>query len=160
MPAKSFVSFQLDDQLFGIDIRQVREINRHLDLTPVPLAPDYVRGLVNLRGQIITILDLKKRLGLGSAELSNISHNIILKTEAELGSHRIEDESLSTISDKASFWVDAIGDVITIDTIEIDPPPANMGEVDGKYLSGVVKLDNRLLSILSIAKVLNEEAER
>ncbi len=157
MPAKSFVSFKLNEQLFGIDILYVREINRHLEMTPIPLSPEYVRGLVNLRGQIITVLDLKRRLGFGTAEMSEISHNIILKTDAEVG---LQDDSESKgIVDKASFWVDAIGDVLTIDTKEIDPPPANIGEIDGKYLTGVVKLDETLMSILSISKVLNENVE-
>ncbi|MDX2083890.1 MAG: chemotaxis protein CheW [Candidatus Melainabacteria bacterium] len=159
MPAKSFVSFHLGDQLFGIDICQVREINRHLHLTPVPLAPNYVRGLVNLRGQIITVLDLKERLGLGQTEMSDISHNIILKTDSEQGISKPDKDSSSIISEKVGFWVDAIGNVISLDTTEIDPPPANMGEVDGKYLFGVVKLENTLMSILSIAKILNGKVD-
>lgn len=158
MPAKSFVSFKLNEQLFGIDILYVREINRHLEMTPVPLSPDYVRGLVNLRGQIITVLDLKRRLGFGTAEMSDISHNIILKTDAEVGAEDVESEK-NAILDKASFWVDAIGDVLTIETSEIDPPPANIGAIDGKYLSGVVKLENTLMSILSISKVLSENVD-
>lgn len=164
MPTKSFVSFQLNRQLFGIDIDLVREINRHLDTTPVPHAPDYVRGLINLRGQIITVLDLKRRLGLAYSENTDSAHNIILKSDSELGHHSEEntedDERIPlTSSDKASFWVDEIGDVLTLDSEEIDAPPANIGTLDGKYLSGVVKLDKTLMGILSVSKILNERLD-
>lgn len=160
MQAKSFVSFQLNEQLFAIDILFVREINRYLELTPVPLAPEYVKGLVNLRGQIVTVLDLKKRLGIKNHDNVKNSHNIVLKTEAELSNLTTDEDLAEEMSDKASFCVDAIGDVITVSVEDIDAPPANVGAVDGKYLAGVVKLDNGLMNILSISKLLGEEVEQ
>lgn len=161
MATKTFVSFLLENQLFGLDIRLIREINKHLDLTPVPHAANYIRGLVNLRGQIVTVLDLKSRLGLGNAELNDLSHNIILKTESELTETGGEEdlENLATAVDKASFLVDNIGDVIAVEPSEIEPPPANIGAVDGKYLLGVVKLENTLVGILSAPKILNQKSD-
>ncbi|MEM0952229.1 MAG: chemotaxis protein CheW [Cyanobacteria bacterium P01_H01_bin.74] len=160
MPTKSFISFQLDQQLFGVDIMLTREINRHLELTPVPLAKKFVRGLVNLRGQIVTVLDLKNRLGLGTATLTDVSHNIILKTQAELDNmptdQKLEEEK-GYLQDKASFLVDEIGDVVTVEEVDIEPPPANIGAIDGKYLSGIIKLEGQLLSIISVSQVLKPD---
>ncbi|MBY0405682.1 MAG: chemotaxis protein CheW, partial [Cyanobacteria bacterium] len=84
MATRSFATFHLNEQLFGIDILLIREINKQLDISIVPHSPNYIRGLVNLRGQIVTILDLNKRLSLGDSVLSGNSHNVILKTEAEV----------------------------------------------------------------------------
>lgn len=160
MLTKKFVTFGLDGQLFGIDILMVREINRHLDISTVPHVPEYVRGLVNLRGQIVTVLDLKKKLGLDLCTLTEQSHNIILKTEGELSKLGEADaegnDDLSGITDKVSFVVDSIGDIITAEEDEIDPPPANIGVIDGKYLLGVVKKPDCLMAILSAKKVLVE----
>lgn len=160
MPARTFVSFELDNQLFGIDIMVVREINRHLDLTGVPLSTDFVRGLVNLRGQIVTVLDLKTRLGLSAAKITDVSHNIILKTESDLVEFGTQSDEPLFIPDKASLLVDEIGDVITVDIEEIESPPANIGAIDGKFLSGIIKLDNTLMGIISVTKVLEGEIER
>ncbi len=156
MATRSFATFFINDQLFGLDILMIREINKHLDLSPVPHAPDYIRGLCNLRGQIVTVLDLKHRLGLGHCELTNNSHNIIIKTDAELLELRNRDEcdDDTHIPDKVSLLVDGIGEVVSVNDKEIDPPPPNMGQVDGKYIDGVIKLENTLLTILSMKNVL------
>ena len=87
MGVKQFVTFRLDNRLLGIDILKVREINRVLDITPVQHAPGYVRGLVNLRGQTITVFDLGTRLGLPPRGITGCSHNIILKQD-EVGRDR------------------------------------------------------------------------
>lgn len=156
MATRSFTTFHLNDQLFGLDILLVREINRHLELTPVPQAPDYIRGLINLRGQIVTVLDLKRRLGLETTDQGAIRHNIILKTDAELtgqGNRKAQEEKL-LLPDKVSLLVDAIGDVITVDEDAIDPPPANVDQLEGKYLTGVIRLDGTLLTLLNLNTVL------
>jgi purine-binding chemotaxis protein CheW len=158
MTLKSFATFMLNDQLFGINILLIREINKQLDITPVPQAPSAIRGLVNLRGQIVTILDLKSRLSLGACALDQDCHNIILSTDVELNVHHRNEEEDSdeffAIPDKVGLLVDGIGEVVTVEESEIDPPPANIGEVDGKFLLGVVKLEKRLMAILSTRQIL------
>ncbi|MGE0201451.1 MAG: chemotaxis protein CheW [Candidatus Melainabacteria bacterium] len=160
MATRSFATFLLNEQLFGIEILLVREINRQLEMSIVPHAPAFVRGLINLRGQIVTVLDLNHKLGLGDLELTHRTHNIILKTEQELDGVRQREQrsDLYSCEDKIGLLVEDIQDVITVEQGEIEPPPANVGQIDGKYLSGVVKLDNKLVSIISIEKVL-EAAE-
>ena len=151
MASRSFATFVLNEQLYGIEILLIREINRQLEMTPVPHAANYIRGLLNLRGQIVTILDLNKRLGLEDTMLSERSHNIILKTVQELQSINKE---LVTAPDKVGFLVDDIQDVIIVSEEEIELPPANMGKVDGQFLSGVIKQSSQLVAILSVEKLL------
>jgi purine-binding chemotaxis protein CheW len=133
--------------MFGIDVRIIREINRILDITPLPHSADYVRGLINLRGQIVTILDLGVRLGLPRKTTGQDSHNIILKGSSE-AEHPI------------GFLVDAIGDVVDVEDARIEPLSANVGEAEGLFLSGVVKMDTGLLVLLNIRRVLDRQQQR
>jgi purine-binding chemotaxis protein CheW len=150
-----YATFRLSEHLFGLDIVLIREINRILDITPVPRAIPHVRGLINLRGQIVTIIDLGVRLGLPHRDIQEESRNIILKTNAELasacqsgGQHRV------TSTDIAGFLVDAIGDVVVAGESTIEPPSANVGEAEGRYLKGVLKTDAGLLVLLDLEAIL------
>ncbi|MBF0119827.1 MAG: chemotaxis protein CheW [Desulfobacterales bacterium] len=136
MANNQFVTFKIDDNLLGINILNVREINKVLDATPVQHSPNYVWGLVNLRGQTVTVFDLGIRLGLEQRILNIDSHNIILK------------------KDSVGFLVDNIGDVIEIEEERIEPPPANIEGIQSKYIEGIAKLDNELLIILSADKII------
>jgi purine-binding chemotaxis protein CheW len=155
MSTSVFTTFQLNEQLFGIDIRFIREINRQLDLSSVPHAPDYICGLINLRGQIVTVIDLKRRLGFERTLITDETHNLILKTDQEIiNSFGLNEVSESAIPDKVGLLVDQIGDIVSVETSAITLPPANAGKVDGQYLSGAVALSNGLLTILSMNPVL------
>ncbi|MFH1138507.1 MAG: chemotaxis protein CheW [Pseudomonadota bacterium] len=136
MSVRQFVTFRIDDHLLGIDVLGVREINRALEITPVPRSPAYVRGLVNLRGQIVTVFDLGVRLGFEPRLISETTHNVILKSEV------------------VGLMVDAIGDVAQTDEEDVEPPPANVGGIEGEFIEGVVKLERELLVILSAEKLL------
>lgn len=151
-----FSTFRLGDRLFGLDLMMIREINRILDITPVPHAKEHIRGLINLRGQIVTILDLGVRLGLPSREISDESHNIILKTNAELAAaNQGHQKHFATSVDLVGFLVDAIGDVVEADDAAIEPPSANVSEAESQFLSGVIKTDMGLLVLLDIKEVLS-----
>jgi purine-binding chemotaxis protein CheW len=156
-----FATFRLNDQLFGVNVLLVREINQQTDFTIVQHAPDYVRGLINLRGHIVTILDLGIHMGLGPREVSPSSHNIILKNNEELSRIQLDDdiEALETSADTAGLLVDTVGDVVTVDDREIEPPPASIGEISGQFLTGVVKLRNDLLVLLDVASMLTSELQ-
>ncbi len=136
MSINQFVTFRIGDHLLGVDILNVREINRILDITPVQHAPDYVRGLVNLRGQTVTVFDLGVRLGLPPREITSESHNVILKNEP------------------VGFLVDSIGNVVNADEAEIKPPPANIGKIESEFVEAVVKQDKELLVVLSATRIL------
>jgi purine-binding chemotaxis protein CheW len=154
-----YSTFRLGDRLFGLDLMMIREINRILDITPVPHAKAHIRGLINLRGQIVTILDLGVRLGLARQDVGEASHNIILKTSSELAAVRHEGNTdpYTTSNDLVGFLVDAIGDVVEADEATIEPPSANVSEAEGGFLSGVIKTDAGLLVLLDINEVLHGE---
>ena len=162
MSMKQFASFYIGENLFGIDIRLIREINRNIEITPVDRAPKFVRGLLNLRGQIVTVIDLGVRIGLvGKEEERNNGRCIVLKTSEELSQKRSEDPALEdTARDLVALYVDDIGDMVTIDEKELESPPANIGEVEGEFFSGVAKLEKELLVILKVEELLKYEDDR
>ncbi len=136
MTLRQYVTFKIDENLVGIDILNVREINRLLDITPVQHAPDYVRGLINLRGNTITIFDLGIRLGFGRRTICEESYNVVLKKEP------------------IGLLVDRIGDVVEVLDDDIEMFPANMGTVERQYVEGITELKNDLLLILSPESIL------
>jgi purine-binding chemotaxis protein CheW len=153
-----YATFHLQDRLFGQNIPLVREIIRCYTITPVPHAKPHIRGLINLRGQVVTILDLAVRLGMPAREIQDSSHIIILKTNAELVSmqSRGEGRGLKTSPDMVGFLVDAIGDVVEAFDAKVEPPSANVTEAEGRFLSGVLKTDAGLLVLLDIEEILGE----
>ncbi len=136
MATKQFITFRIDGHLTGIDVLRVREINQILDITPVPKAPAYVRGLINLHGQTLTIFDLRIRLGLPPREITEESHNIVLKHPP------------------VGLLVDSIGNIVECDELEVEQCPANADSIEEKFIEGVLKLEDELLVILSAGKLL------
>jgi purine-binding chemotaxis protein CheW len=150
-----FVTCRIGEQLFGVDIQMVREINKVLDITPIPKEQPHIRGLINLRGQIVTILDMRVRLGMEPQDHSETTHNIIVKGGAELRNALGADgDSVAGITDPSGLLVDDIGDVVDAGDHEVEPPPANVGMVDGGLLSGVVKKEDTLVAILNVPRVI------
>lgn len=132
-------TFYVGDALCGMDILKVQEINKLMQMTQVPQAPEYVLGIVNLRGQIITIIDLGKKLGLGETDKSLDPRNIIVNSSGGY----------------VGLLVKKIGDVVEADMQKKEPSPANMGGIQGEYFTGVYKTQNSLIGILDIDKVLS-----
>jgi purine-binding chemotaxis protein CheW len=154
---KQFVTFELASQLLGVEILLVREINRQLESTHVQLAPNYILGLANLRGQIVTIFDLAAQLGLSGIEIGKgESHNIVLKSNAELSPirARAQRDDLVTSDEPVGLRVHAIGDITQVNSEEIEPLPANLGLMKSRFLAGVVPLKRNLLILLNVGEVL------
>lgn len=152
---RQYATFYAGNNLFGIDVLMVREINRNHDITPVDLAPDDVRGLLNLRGQIVTVVDLAHRLGIGSATQSATTRCIVMKRPEELPQHLKEKmQQHGSQNDIIGFLVDRIGDMVTINDGAIEKSPANVQEVDTRFIDGVVKLEGTLLILLKTQEVL------
>lgn len=157
MPVKQFATFIIDEHLFGINVLLVREINPHTNITPVDLAPEFVRGLMNLRGQIVTIIDPAVCLGIGKRDITPRSRCIVLKTAKEIEER--EDAAgliADAVNDNVGLLVDVIGDMVSADTRNIELPPANIGDIDGKFMDGVYKLDGRLMIVLKTGEVLRD----
>jgi purine-binding chemotaxis protein CheW len=150
-----YATFKIGTGLFGIDVLLIREINRNLDITEVNPAPDFVRGLLNLRGQIVTVIDPGTRLGIERRSLDSSSCCVVLKTSQEI--ERMRDEGLlaeTTHKDTVALLVDGIGDMVNIDDRAIEHPPANINGIDSSFISGIVKLDSELLVIMKLEKIL------
>jgi purine-binding chemotaxis protein CheW len=134
-------TFYVGDALCGMDILKVQEINKLMQMTKVPQAPDYVIGILNLRGQIVTIIDLGLKLGLGATDISQDPRNIIVNSA---GGH-------------VGLLVRKISDVVSADMEKQETAPANMRGIQGEYFTGVYKTDTNLIGILNIDKVLSIE---
>lgn len=134
-------TFFVGDALCGMDILSIQEINKTIDMTTVPQAPSYVLGILNLRGQIITSIDLGKKLGLGETDITKDPRNIIVNSKGE----------------HIGLMVRTISDVIQANKDMFEPPPSNMGGIQGDFFTGVYKTENKLIGILDIEKVLRVE---
>lgn len=135
------VVFRLGEEEYGVDILQVKTIERMMKITRVPKAPSFVEGVVNLRGEIIPIIDLRKRFDLPAREVSENTHIIVVK---------IEDLVVGMI-------VDGVTEVMSISQEAIELPPAIIGGINAAYLKGVAKVDNRLIILLNLDRILNIE---
>ncbi len=132
-------TFYVGDALCGMDILKVQEINKLMQMTKVPQAPEYVLGILNLRGQIVTIIDLGKKLGLGETDITQDPRNIIVNSS---GGH-------------VGLLVKKISDVVEADMERREPAPANMRGIQGEFFTGVYKTENNLIGILNVDKVLS-----
>ncbi|MFC4811268.1 chemotaxis protein CheW [Paenibacillus sp. GCM10023250] len=135
------IVFGLANEEYGIEVEKVRTIERMLPITRVPKTLAFVKGVINLRGVVIPVIDLRGRFGLEETEPTESTRIIIVAVnELEVG-----------------FIVDAANDVIDIDTDTIDTPPEVVGGIRAKYLRGVAKIgDDRLLIMLNLSEVLNK----
>ena len=131
-------TFYLDGMLFGIDVDAVQEVLRFQAMTPVPLAPRVVAGLINLRGQIVTALDLRRRLELPERPPEMLPANVVLRSSA-VG---------------ASLLVDSVGEVVEVDDVAFEPPPETTRGVARELILGAYKLPERLLLLLDLKKTL------
>ncbi|AFN74066.1 chemotaxis protein CheW [Melioribacter roseus P3M-2] len=135
------VSFKIGKEEFGIDILKVQEINRMLNLTKVPNAPFYIDGVVNLRGRIIPIVNLRAKLGMERKEADRNSRIVVVELSGK------------TIG----FLVDEVSEVLRIPESITEQPPAMVAGVDSSFIRAIGKLEDRLLILLDLEKVLSAE---
>jgi purine-binding chemotaxis protein CheW len=133
-----FVTFYVGNLLIGVDIQHVEEINRQVDVTPVPQAPTHVRGVINLRGEVVTVVDLRKVLNMGQTDINHNSRTVVVNSGNE----------------EIGLLVDRVADVVLVRTDQIDLPPANISNTDGSFFKGILKMDKELLVILEMDKIL------
>ncbi|MBF0621708.1 MAG: purine-binding chemotaxis protein CheW [Magnetococcales bacterium] len=156
-------TFTLGELYLGIDIILVREINRSMECTPVPGAHDYIRGMLNIRGRVISLFDLKRRLGWSeSLDTDNNTrhkqYNVIMKTREEvMNIDRDMAELRCPWQDPVGLVVDQLGDVRDIVDDNVQPPPANLRGISVDFVHGVVEFEKNLLVILNVAAVLGVE---
>ncbi|WP_198263509.1 chemotaxis protein CheW [sulfur-oxidizing endosymbiont of Gigantopelta aegis] len=140
-PLTQWVTFMLEGEKYGINVMQVREVLRDIEIAPVPGAPSYVLGIINLRGNVVTVIDTRSRFGLSTREANEESRIIIIENnEQTLG-----------------LLVDSIAEVADILKSQIEITP-NVGNDDSsKYIQGVHSRDGELLILVSVDKVLNDD---
>lgn len=126
---------------YGVPITKVQEIISMATPTKMPQTPDFVEGIINLRGKIIPIIDLKKRFEMGKSDLTGDTRSVIVEVEGQ------------TIG----IIVDEVTEVLRLQGENIEPPPAVIGGITAQYLTGVGKIDDRLLILLDMDKILSED---
>jgi purine-binding chemotaxis protein CheW len=136
---QQFCTFFLNDLIFGVEVHKIQEVIRYQEMTRVPLAPAMVNGLINLRGQIVTAIDLRSRLALPPLPPGQLPMNVVIRTE----------------DGAVSLLVDEIGDVVEIDASAFEPPPETLRGVARELVDGVYKLKDGLLLLLNTAKTVN-----
>jgi purine-binding chemotaxis protein CheW len=147
-----FCTFFLGEECYGIDILTVREINRHVQLTPARGAPAAVRGFLNLRGQIVTVIDPAVRLGYPKREVLPTSRLVILKTNADLA--RLGLANLVTDDELAGLWIDRISDVITVAADQITKAPPDQSGKNDHLIAAVVQRNEQVIRLVEPSALL------
>jgi purine-binding chemotaxis protein CheW len=137
--SRQYATFEVADQLFGLDVARVQEVLSFHEYTPVPLAPTSIGGLFNLRGQVIAAVDLRVQLGLPPRDFDGLVMNVIVRAEEE----------------SVSLLVDRIGEVIELDDEAFEPPPDTLTGRSRELITGAFKLENRLMLALDPVRAVD-----
>jgi purine-binding chemotaxis protein CheW len=135
------ISFSIGDEDFGVDIQTVKEVIKYREITSLPKAPAFVKGIINLRGDVIPIIDLRERFGMEQKEYSNMTRIIVVE---------VDGRSIGTV-------VDSVSHVIRIESEQIEPPPPCVGKISADYIRGIGKVGEKLIVLLRIDKILTAE---
>ncbi|WP_226578815.1 chemotaxis protein CheW [Halobacillus litoralis] len=135
------IVFQIKDEEYTIPVHTVGSIERMMPITRVPGTKSFVKGVLNLRGVVTPVIDLRERLGIHDAEITDQTRMITVTIEGM----------------NVGLIVDSANDVLDLDETWIEPPPEVVGEIEADYIQGVVKLENRLFILLNLEKILSKE---
>ncbi|MGR5066223.1 chemotaxis protein CheW [Photobacterium sp. DNB22_13_2] len=136
-----WVTFQLEDETYGINVMQVREVLRYSEIAPVPGAPDYVLGIINLRGNVVTVIDTRSRFGLMPGEISDNTRIVIIEAEKQV----------------IGILVDSVAEVVYLRSSEVDSTPSVGTEESAKFIQGVSNRDGQLLILVDLNKLLSDD---
>jgi purine-binding chemotaxis protein CheW len=140
-PIMQWVTFRLGDEKYGINVMQVQEVLRITEIAPVPGAPTYVLGIINLRGNVVTVIDTRNRFGLMSKETDDSSRVVIIETENHI----------------IGILVDSVAEVVELRASEMENAPNVGNEESSKYIQGVTSTENELLILVDLNKFLSDE---
>jgi purine-binding chemotaxis protein CheW len=136
-----WVTFRLENEKYGIDVMQVQEVLRVTEIAPVPGAPSYVLGIINLRGNVVTVIDTRSRFGLPSAEMDDSTRIVIIEADEQV----------------VGILVDSVAEVVDLKSSEIETAPNVGTEESTKFIQGVASHDSELLILVDLNKLLTDE---
>ncbi len=136
-----WVTYRLENETYGINVMQVQEVLRYTEIAPVPGAPEYVLGIINLRGNVVTVIDTSTRFGLAGSEVSDDSRIVIIEAEKQV----------------IGILVDSVAEVVYLRRSEIDSAPNIGTEESAKFIQGVSNRNGELLILVDLDKLLSEE---
>jgi len=136
-----WVTFKLDRETYGINVMQVQEVLRYTEVAPVPGSPMYVMGIINLRGNVVTVIDTRIRFGLDSAEITDNTRIVIIEAETQV----------------IGILVDSVAEVVYLKSSEIDVAPNVGNDESAKFIQGVSNRDGELLILVDLNKLLSDE---
>jgi len=139
--ALRWVTFRLENEKYGINVMQVQEVLRITEIAPVPGAPAYVLGIINLRGNVVTVIDTRNRFGLASVETDDSSRVVIIESEEQV----------------VGILVDSVAEVVDLQPSEIETAPNVGTEESVKFIQGVASYDGELLILVDLNKLLSDE---
>ena len=134
-----WVTFKLENEVYGVNVMQVQEVLRYTEIAPVPGAPDYVLGIINLRGNVVTVIDTRLKFGLMPAEVTDSSRIIIIEAEKQV----------------VGILVDSVAEVVYLKASEIDPAPSVGTEESARFIQGVSNRKEDLLILVDLNKLLS-----
>jgi purine-binding chemotaxis protein CheW len=143
MASRQLVIFNINDESFGVEITQVKEIIKPMDIFKVPNTPDFIEGLINLRGKVHTVFNLRKRFNLPSKALDDSTKIIIVNVNSMM----------------VGFIVDEVNEIVRIEDESIENAPKVITSLNRKYISGVAKIGERIILLLDLSLVLTVEEE-
>ena len=138
-PVTEWVTFKLDAEKYGIDVMRVREVLRNSEIAPVPGAPDFVLGIINLRGNVVTVIDTRKRFGLPPKETDDSTRIVILESD----------------DDVVGMMVDSVAEVVDLRASAIETAPNVGNDESAKFIQGVSNLETGLLILVDLKKLLD-----
>ena len=136
-----WVTFHLENEKYGIKVMQVQEVLRMTEIAPVPGAPHYVIGIINLRGNVVTVIDTRRRFGLSDAESDDETRIVIIEADNNV----------------VGILVDSVAEVVDLKTSEIETAPNVGNDESSKYIQGVSSRDDELLILVDVNKLLSDE---
>ena len=136
-----WVTFQLEEETYGINVMQVREVLRYTEIAPVPGAPNYVLGIINLRGNVVTVIDTRSRFGLMEGEITDNTRIIVIESERQV----------------IGILVDSVAEVVYLRRSEIDNAPNVGTEESAKFIQGVSNRGDELLILVDLDKLLSDD---
>ncbi|WP_019001111.1 chemotaxis protein CheW [Succinimonas amylolytica] len=136
-----WVTFHLDREVYGINVMQVQEVLRYSEIAPVPGSPDYVLGIINLRGNVVTVIDTRMRFGIEPMEVTDSSRIVIIEAGGQV----------------VGILVDSVAEVVDLSADDIDPAPNIGTEESAQFIKGVANLGEELLIIIDLNKLLTSE---